>query len=200
LIDFGASKHIEQNSTLTTSLALAFTRGYCPPELTDFSFESQASFVQALKDIGPWTDIYSLGATMYNLLTDNIPPSSNRLYKVGPNAFMFPNDVSESTKNLIVWMMKPNKEERPQSLESVLLKLQSPSPQNYTAIKVKAFFALLFFSLLAFPFVTLLLYAIGGVESVPISIVVSLIPSSFITRWFYKEWKYAYLYYGITDP
>ena len=61
LIDFGASKHIEQNNTLTTSLALAFTRGYCPPELTDLTFGNQASLVQALKNIGPWSDIYSLG-------------------------------------------------------------------------------------------------------------------------------------------
>ena len=30
LIDFGASKHIEKGGTLTTSLALAYTRSYCP--------------------------------------------------------------------------------------------------------------------------------------------------------------------------
>ena len=119
LIDFGASKHIEQNSTLTTSLALAYTRGYCPPELADLSYGSMDGLVQALKDIGPWTDFYALGATMYNLLTDNIPPSSNRLYKDGRNAFMFPSNVSSSTRDLIVWMMKPNQEERPQTVEDI---------------------------------------------------------------------------------
>ena len=114
LIDFGASKHIEQNSTLTTSLALAYTKGYCPPELADLTYESD--LVQALKEIGPWTDIYALGATMYNLLTDSIPPSSNRLYKDGRNAFTFPSQISSSTQDLIVWMMKPDKEKRPQSI------------------------------------------------------------------------------------
>jgi len=114
LIDFGASKHIEQNSTLTTSLALAYTKGYCPPELADLTYESD--LVQALKEIGPWTDIYALGATMYNLLTDSIPPSSNRLYKVGRNAFTFPSQISSSTQDLIVWMMKPDREDRPQSI------------------------------------------------------------------------------------
>ena len=115
LIDFGASKHIDKNSTLTTSLALAYTKGYCPPELADLSYGSQDDLVQALKDIGPWTDIYALGATMYNLLTDIIPPSSNRLYREGRNAFSFPNGVSSAIKDMIVWMMKPNREERPQN-------------------------------------------------------------------------------------
>lgn len=123
LIDFGASKHIEQNSTLTTSLALAYTKGYCPPELADLTYESD--LVQALKEIGPWTDIYALGATMYNLLTDSIPPSSNRLYKVGRNAFSFPSNVSSSTRDLIVWMMKPDREDRPQSIRGLLVKLSS---------------------------------------------------------------------------
>ena len=121
LIDFGASKHIEHNSALTTSLALAYTPGYCPPELADLTYGNQDSFIQALKDIGPWTDIYALGATMYNLLTESIPPSSNRLYRDGRNAFMFPSDISSSTKDLIVRMMMPNREDRPQSMEDLFL-------------------------------------------------------------------------------
>ena len=73
LIDFGASKHVKPNSTLTTSLALAYTPGYCPPEILDLSNETPEYYLQAIKDIGPWTDIYALGATMYNLLTDIFP-------------------------------------------------------------------------------------------------------------------------------
>ena len=119
LIDFGASKHIETNSTLTTSLALAYTRGYCPPELADLTYGSQNDLVQALKEIGPWTDIYALGATMYNLLTDSIPPSSNRLYKDGRDAFSFPSNISALTKDMIVWMMKPGREDRPQTVSDI---------------------------------------------------------------------------------
>ena len=126
LIDFGASKHIEQNSTLTTSLGLAYTKGYCPPELADLTYESD--LVQALKEIGPWTDIYALGATMYNLITDSIPPSSNRLYREGRNAFMFPSTISSSTKDCIVKMMKPNREDRPQSI--IEIKCQSGNAQS----------------------------------------------------------------------
>ncbi|MBR6936707.1 MAG: serine/threonine protein kinase [Prevotella sp.] len=130
LIDFGASKHIEQGGTLTTSLALAYTRSYCPPELADLSYESETSFVQALKEIGPWTDIYSLGATIYNLLTEKIPPSSNRLYKEGHNAFIFPNTISSSTKDLIVRMMKPNREERPQSINDIKHEVENTLSSN----------------------------------------------------------------------
>ena len=125
LIDFGASKHVEPNSTLTTSLALAYTPGYCPPELLDLSNETPEYYLQAIKDIGPWTDIYALGATMYNLLTDSIPPSKRRLDKEGRKAFSFPSNVSSSTRDLIVWMMKPDKEDRPQSIRGLLVKLSS---------------------------------------------------------------------------
>ena len=119
LIDFGASKHVEPNSTLTTSLALAYTPGYCPPELLDLSNETPEYYLQAIKDIGPWTDIYALGATIYNLLTDSIPPSKRRLDKEGRNAFSFPSNISSSTQDLIVWMMKPDREDRLQSIEEV---------------------------------------------------------------------------------
>ena len=119
LIDFGASKHVEPNSTLTTSLALAYTPGYCPPELLDLSNETPEYYLQAIKDIGPWSDIYALGATIYNLLTDSIPPSKRRLDKEGRRAFSFPSNVSSSTRDLIVWMMKPDKEDRPQMIKEI---------------------------------------------------------------------------------
>ncbi len=125
LIDFGASKHVEPNSTLTTSLALAYTPGYCPPELMDLSNETPEYYLQAIKDIGPWTDVYALGATMYNLLTDSIPPSKRRLDKEGRRAFSFPSNISSSTQDLIVWMMKPDREDRPQSIRGLLVKLSS---------------------------------------------------------------------------
>jgi len=121
LIDFGASKHIEQNNTLATSLSLAYTRGFCPPELAELSYGCQEDLIQALKDIGPWTDIFSLGATIYNLLCDIIPPSSNRLYKDGRNAFVFSNNITSSTQDLIIWMMMPIKENRPQNVKDIII-------------------------------------------------------------------------------
>lgn len=130
LIDFGASKHVEPNSTLTTSLALAYTPGYCPPELLDLSNETPEYYLHAIKDIGPWTDIYALGATMYNLLTDSIPPSKRRLDKEGRSAFKFPSNVSSSTQDIIVWMMKPDKKDRPHSIVNIMSILNSVSSET----------------------------------------------------------------------
>lgn len=106
LIDFGASKHIEQGGSMTTSSALAYTPGFAPPEQMQGTMES----------FGPWTDFYALGATLYKVLTMNTPPSFADILSEGENAFSFPDGVSDSMKRNIVWMMKPNRKERPQSV------------------------------------------------------------------------------------
>ena len=114
LIDFGASKHIEQSSgTLTTSSMLAYTPGYFPPEQSAVT----------MKNIGAWTDIYALGATLYNLLTRRNPPTFDVIISEGRNAFSFPSSISSKTQDLIVRMMKLNRNERPQNVNDVLKKL-----------------------------------------------------------------------------
>ena len=111
LIDFGASKHIEQsNSTLTTSSMLAYTPGYFPPEQSTVT----------MKNIGAWTDIYALGATLYNLLTRRNPPTFDVIISEGRNAFSFPSNISSQTQDLIVQMMKVNRNERPQSVQNIM--------------------------------------------------------------------------------
>ncbi len=111
LIDFGASKHIEQsNGTLTTSSMLAYTPGYFPPEQSTVT----------MKNIGAWTDIYALGATLYNLLTRRDPPTFDVIISEGRNAFSFPFSISSQTQDLIVQMMKVNRNERPQSVSQII--------------------------------------------------------------------------------
>ena len=101
--------------------------------MADFTYGSQNDLELALKEIGPWTDIFSLGATMYNLLTGSIPPSSNKLYQDGRDAFVCPKDVSSSIKDIIIWMMKPNKDDRQQTIQvvnSLIGKIQQGSNQK----------------------------------------------------------------------
>lgn len=107
LIDFGASKHIEQGGHLTTSSAMAYTPGFAPPEQMQGSMEK----------FGPWTDFYALGATIYQVMTRHTPPSFADILSEGESAFDFTPAMSREMQQKIMWMMNPNRKERPQSVE-----------------------------------------------------------------------------------
>ena len=118
LIDFGASKQIESNSTLTTSSVMAYTPGFAAPE------QLQGD----LSTLGAWTDFYALGATIYQLLTLNVPPSFSDVITEGEKAYHFQDFISEKMKSLILWMMRPNRKERPQSVKQCLDALLGERP------------------------------------------------------------------------
>lgn len=66
LVDLGIAKeHGPGNSATATFVRKAGTEGYAPPEQYADSGQS-----------GPWSDVYGLGATLYQLLTTQIPPTA----------------------------------------------------------------------------------------------------------------------------
>jgi serine/threonine-protein kinase len=109
LIDFGASKQLRANGSMTTSTALCYTPGYAPNE----------QIGQMYDRFGPWTDIYALGATVYNLLTNNKPPMPIDIEEDEEEAFVFPTIVSEEMRKIVFWMMQPKRKARPQSVEEI---------------------------------------------------------------------------------
>ena len=104
IIDFGASKQLGASGKYTgTTGVLCYTPGFAP-------FEQMS---QDMSSIGPWTDIYALGATLYNLLT-NITPSMQ-----SPESLQYPTPVSKQTRDLIAWMMTMERQKRPQSIAAI---------------------------------------------------------------------------------
>lgn len=114
LIDFGASKQIRANGSMTTSTALCYTPGYAPNEQIGQMFDR----------FGPWTDIYALGATIYNLLTNKKPPMAIDIEEDEDDAFSFPESVSKDFRKLVIWMMQPKRKARPQSAEELMERLK----------------------------------------------------------------------------
>ena len=132
LIDFGASKQLGANGTLTTNASTAFaqTPGFAPREQMEQNFNK----------IGPWTDIYALGATLYNLLTNKRPPLSTDIDDDISDdkhlALPFPASVGEEMKKFVLELMHTDRMERPQSIDEMQnLLIDSPSDSRSTAVQ-----------------------------------------------------------------
>ncbi len=123
LVDFGASKQMSSTEGYTTTTtAICYTPGYAPAEQID----------QKMELIGPWTDLYALGATLYYILTKNQPPTVSEMQE--DDAFSFPKSVSEKMRHLIRWMMAPKRQNRPQSAAEVKDFLLKPFLQPATSV------------------------------------------------------------------
>lgn len=109
LIDFGSSKQMKEEGGATTDTPLSYTPGYAASELMD---HDNAKF-------GPWTDFYSLGATLYNMVSLQKPPAISDILEDGHDAFNFPYAVSDNTKQFIFWMMNVGRTKRPQRIEEI---------------------------------------------------------------------------------
>ena len=102
LIDFGISKHYHvKNNKETTDTPVGISPGFAPEE----QYDGQ------LYEFSPETDIYSLAATLYYLLTGQKPPTAIQISQQ-PYNFTRPKTVSPSVWAVIAKGMSPQKEMR----------------------------------------------------------------------------------------
>ncbi|MBQ9311579.1 MAG: serine/threonine protein kinase [Bacteroidales bacterium] len=119
LIDFGLSKQYSENGEPESSTSIGLgTPGYAPLEQN----------TQNEKDFSPTIDVYSLGATLYKMLSGKTPPQASLVLNDGLDlSSIRERNISEKTLSLLEKMMSPLKKNRPQNMTEVLNLLQTTS-------------------------------------------------------------------------
>jgi serine/threonine protein kinase len=124
LLDFGAARRVTANRDMTNIIS----PGFAPFE----QYHSQGNQ-------GPWTDIYSLGAVMYWIVTGQKPMESASRVKqdIMPKAVEAGKQVfGESILRAIDWAMTPDEAKRPQTVSefrAALIGAGDASPQLLVA-------------------------------------------------------------------
>ena len=120
LIDFGAARQVL--SAGGTQLPPLYTPGFAAPEMHD-----------ARDMLGPWSDIYSVGATMYCCLSAATPqPANARMDRdeIVPAAGAWAGKYSPELLETIDWCMQMHHLKRPQSVLALQKALLGEKP-NY---------------------------------------------------------------------
>lgn len=128
LIDFGAAREHQprdQGKTMTTMVSL----GYAPPE--QYSRDS--------KWLGPWSDLYSIGASLYHCVNGNAPEESTERqthfnedgFDPLKSASQIGNDSYGSDFLVLVdLLLELRVKKRPQNVADVLQQIRELAPQS----------------------------------------------------------------------
>lgn len=109
LIDFGISKQYDELGEQTSTTPVGISYGYAPLEQYRPG---------GVKEFSPQADIYSLGATLFKLLTGEIPPQAMEILNDGlPNSI---EQFSPQVKDAIKQAMQVRKQDRPSSIGSFI--------------------------------------------------------------------------------
>jgi len=123
LIDFGLSKQYDAEGNQTSSTPVGISAGYAPME------QYQQGGV---KEFSPETDIYSLGATLYYLVTGCVPPQAAAIVDDGLPEL--PAHLSANVRKAIERSMEVQRKSRPQNVNELLALLDSNVDDEATRI------------------------------------------------------------------
>ena len=108
LIDFGISKRYDGTGEQTSSTPIGISKGFAPLE----------QYKQGgVKTFSPATDIYSLGGTLFYLLTGNQPPEASDVIN---NGLSLPKNISPNIRKVIRKAMEAKHSDRPQAISEFL--------------------------------------------------------------------------------
>ncbi len=116
LIDFGLSKQYDESGDQTSSTPVGISHGYAPME--QYNPGGVSTFT-------PQSDIYSLGATLYKLVTGVTPPQAMDIINDGLPEL--PAHLSEGVKKAIEQAMQIRKNDRPATAEEFIALLSGGS-------------------------------------------------------------------------
>lgn len=118
LLDFGAARQSFNNEV--PKLRPMYTPGFAPPEL----------YSKAVT-LGPWSDIYSIGASMYACMCGAPPQAANergQQDKMGEQFDKLATHYSEDLVRMVRWCLELDPEKRPQSLFALQKELNVAPP------------------------------------------------------------------------
>lgn len=110
ILDFGAVR--EKMKTRLYEARVVATPGFAPIEQT-----AERGYM------GPWTDIYAIGATMRSCINGKAPPPAGERHEhdmMKPAQTLYKKNYSETILKAVDWAMDPDPRSRPQSCDELL--------------------------------------------------------------------------------